>query len=85
NTNHVKDSELASLFDKLKYEENLIDSIYETKKSKSLVSATPLSTSFFSTSIIQDFQDSFDDDEDTRSSHEYLNDLGEEYQAKKLF
>ncbi|GKD24779.1 hypothetical protein Tco_1230993 [Tanacetum coccineum] len=32
NSNHVKDSELASLFGKLKYEENLIDSIYETEK-----------------------------------------------------
>nr|GEY63434.1 hypothetical protein [Tanacetum cinerariifolium] len=53
NTNHVKDSELASLFGKLKYEENLIDN-------------------------------SSDDEEDTRSSHEYLNDLDEEYQAKAL-
>ncbi|GKC41010.1 hypothetical protein Tco_1053394 [Tanacetum coccineum] len=51
NTNHVKDSELASLFGKLKYEENLIDNIYETEKEKTLVSATPLSTVFFSTSI----------------------------------
>ncbi|GJU22842.1 hypothetical protein Tco_1156184 [Tanacetum coccineum] len=49
NTNHVKDSELDSLFGKLKYEENLID----------------------------DFQDSPDDEEDTRSSQEYLNDLEE--------
>ncbi|GJR31269.1 hypothetical protein Tco_1107501 [Tanacetum coccineum] len=57
NTNHVKDFELDSLFGKLKYEENLIDS---------------------------DFQDSPDDEEDTRSSHEYLNDLEEEYQAKAL-
>ncbi|GJS18841.1 hypothetical protein Tco_0413313 [Tanacetum coccineum] len=84
NTNHVKDSELASLFGKLKYEENLIDSNYETKKNKSLVSATPLSIAFFSTSIVQDFQDSPDDEEDTRSSHEYLNDLEEEYQARAL-
>ncbi|GJU97011.1 retrovirus-related pol polyprotein from transposon TNT 1-94 [Tanacetum coccineum] len=84
NTNHVKDSELASLFGKLKYEENLIDSIYETEKSKSLVSATPLSTAFLTTSIVQDFQDSPDDEEDTRSSHEYLNDLEEEYQARAL-
>ncbi|GJZ90223.1 hypothetical protein Tco_0662150, partial [Tanacetum coccineum] len=61
NTNHVKDSELASLFGKLKYEENLIDNIYETENNKSFVSATPLSTAFFSTSIIQDFQDSPDD------------------------
>ncbi|GJZ76496.1 retrovirus-related pol polyprotein from transposon TNT 1-94 [Tanacetum coccineum] len=43
NTNNVKDSELASLFSKLKYEENLIDNIY--------------------------FQDSPNDEEDTRSSH----------------
>ncbi|GKC96761.1 hypothetical protein Tco_1162203, partial [Tanacetum coccineum] len=55
-TNHVKDSELASLFGKLKYEENLIDNIYETEKTKYLVFATPLSTAFFSTSIVQDFQ-----------------------------
>ncbi|GJY67877.1 retrovirus-related pol polyprotein from transposon TNT 1-94 [Tanacetum coccineum] len=84
NTNHVKDSDLASLFGKLKYEENLIDSIYETKKNKSLVSTSPLSTAFFSTSIVQDFQDSPDDEEDTRSSHEYLNELEEEYQARAL-
>ncbi|GKC34053.1 hypothetical protein Tco_1046437 [Tanacetum coccineum] len=32
----------------------------------------------------KDFQDSPDDEEDTRSSHEYLNDLEEEYQAKAL-
>ncbi|GJX64214.1 hypothetical protein Tco_0298557 [Tanacetum coccineum] len=84
NTNHVKDSELASLFGKLKYEENLINSIYETEKSKSLVSATPLSTAFFSASIVQDFQDNLDDEEDARSSHEYLKDLEEEYRARAL-
>ncbi|GKB34434.1 retrovirus-related pol polyprotein from transposon TNT 1-94 [Tanacetum coccineum] len=31
-----------------------------------------------------DFQDSPDDEDDTRSSHEYLNDLEEEYQAMTL-
>ncbi|GJU51335.1 hypothetical protein Tco_1220890 [Tanacetum coccineum] len=81
---HVKDSELASLFGKLKYEENLIDSIYETEKNKSLISATPLSTAFFYTSIVQEFQNNPDDEEDTRRSHEYLNDLEEEYQARDL-
>ncbi|GJR58791.1 retrovirus-related pol polyprotein from transposon TNT 1-94 [Tanacetum coccineum] len=70
NTNHVKDSELASLCGKLKYKGNLIDNIYETEKNKSLVFATPLSTAFISTTIVQDFQDSPDDEEDTRSSHE---------------
>ncbi|GKA85075.1 retrovirus-related pol polyprotein from transposon TNT 1-94 [Tanacetum coccineum] len=33
---------------------------------------------------IMDFQDSCDDEEDTRSSHEYLNDLEEEFQARAL-
>ncbi|GKC97186.1 hypothetical protein Tco_1167461 [Tanacetum coccineum] len=84
NTNHVKDSELASLFGKLKYEENLSDSIYDTEKKKSVNTATPLSTAFFSTSIVQDFQDSPDDEEDTRSSQEYLNDLEEEFQERAL-
>nr|GEV88720.1 retrovirus-related Pol polyprotein from transposon TNT 1-94 [Tanacetum cinerariifolium] len=84
NTNNVKGSEHASLFGKLKYEENLIDSIYETEKNKSLVSTTRLSTAVFSTSIVQDFQDSPEDEEDTRSSHEYLNDLKEEYQVRAL-
>ncbi|GJR81009.1 hypothetical protein Tco_0151794 [Tanacetum coccineum] len=84
NINHVKDSELGSLLGIRKYEENLIDNIYEIEKSKSLVFATPLSTTFPTTSIIQDFQDSLDDEEDTRSSHEYLNDLEEEYQARAL-
>ncbi|GJZ38467.1 hypothetical protein Tco_0585030 [Tanacetum coccineum] len=51
NINHVKESELASLFGKLKYEENLIESIYRTNKEKTLISATPLSTAFFFTSI----------------------------------
>nr|GEV31811.1 hypothetical protein [Tanacetum cinerariifolium] len=32
----------------------------------------------------KDFQDSLDDEEDTKSSHEYLNDLEEEYQARSL-
>ncbi|GJZ53685.1 hypothetical protein Tco_0608570 [Tanacetum coccineum] len=84
NTNYVKYYELASLFGKLKYEENLIDNNYKTQKEKSLVPATPLSTAFFFTFIVQDFQDSPDDEEDTRSSPEYLNDLEEEYQARAL-
>ncbi|GKB57557.1 hypothetical protein Tco_0913743, partial [Tanacetum coccineum] len=34
--------------------------------------------------MAEDFQDSPDDEEDTRSSEEYLNDLEEEYQEKAL-
>nr|GEW62048.1 hypothetical protein [Tanacetum cinerariifolium] len=84
NINHVKEYELASLFSKLKYEENLINSIYDTNKEKTLVPATSLSTSFFSSFIVQDFQDSPDDEEDTRSSQENMNDLEKEYQARAL-
>ncbi|GKA60242.1 retrovirus-related pol polyprotein from transposon TNT 1-94 [Tanacetum coccineum] len=84
NKNHVKEYELAYLFDKLKYEENLINCIYDTNKEKTLVLTTPLSTAFFSTSIVQDFQDSLDDEEDTRSGQEYMNDLENEYQARAL-
>nr|GEV47529.1 hypothetical protein [Tanacetum cinerariifolium] len=80
----VKESRVMDLklcYNTFKFKE---DSIYETEKNKSLVSATPLLTAFFSSSIFHDFQDSPDDEEDTRSSHEYLNDLEEEYQARAL-
>nr|GEV43475.1 retrovirus-related Pol polyprotein from transposon TNT 1-94 [Tanacetum cinerariifolium] len=39
---------------------------------------------FISTFIVHVFQDSLVDEEDTRSSHEYLNDLEKEYQARAL-
>ncbi|GJW68203.1 hypothetical protein Tco_0122627 [Tanacetum coccineum] len=34
--------------------------------------------------VLEDFQDSLDDEKDTRTSHEYLIDLEEEYQARAL-
>ncbi|GJT29576.1 retrovirus-related pol polyprotein from transposon TNT 1-94 [Tanacetum coccineum] len=83
NTNHVKDSELASLFGKLKYEETLIDNIYETEKNKSLVSTTPLSTAFISISIVQDYQDSLDDEEDTKSKLRPTKDFEAKYNKVK--
>ncbi|GJW17706.1 retrovirus-related pol polyprotein from transposon TNT 1-94 [Tanacetum coccineum] len=36
------------------------------------------------TPVLEDFQDSLDDEEDTRSSHKYLNDIEEEFQARSL-
>ncbi|GKA30250.1 hypothetical protein Tco_0716555 [Tanacetum coccineum] len=54
-----------------------------TKKKKSLVSATPLSTAFFSTSIVQDLHKIvLMMKEETRSSNkkEYMNALSENYQ-----
>ncbi|GJW14353.1 hypothetical protein Tco_0018486 [Tanacetum coccineum] len=54
-----------------------------TDKRNLLSSATPWST-VLSTLIVQYFQDIPDDEEDTRSSHKYLNDLEEDYQARAL-
>nr|GEV90886.1 hypothetical protein [Tanacetum cinerariifolium] len=82
--NHVKESKLALLFGKLKYEENLIDSIYGNEYKKDLTIVTPLSTAFISTFIVQDFQDSHDDEKNTKSSQKYLNDLEEDFQARAL-
>ncbi|GKA26204.1 hypothetical protein Tco_0712313 [Tanacetum coccineum] len=62
--------------------ENLIDGIYEIKKKKPLTTTTPLSTAFISTSIVQDFQDSPDDEDDTRNSQEYMNDLEMEFHKR---
>ncbi|GKF77642.1 hypothetical protein Tco_0230112, partial [Tanacetum coccineum] len=54
------------------------------KRANLLSLKTPFSTAFFSTSIVQDFQDSPGDEEDTRSSQEYINDLEEEYKSRAL-
>ncbi|GJX28034.1 hypothetical protein Tco_0236113 [Tanacetum coccineum] len=54
-------------------------------KKKSLATATPLSTAFFLTSIVQDFQDSPDDEKDTRSNEEDLSsDVNEMTEVKVL-
>ncbi|GJQ98761.1 retrovirus-related pol polyprotein from transposon TNT 1-94 [Tanacetum coccineum] len=84
NTNHVTDSELACLFGKLQYGEYLSDSVYDTEKKKTLTTTTPLSTAFISTSIVQDFEDSPDDEEDIRRCQEYLSDLEEEFHERSL-
>ncbi|GJV97764.1 retrovirus-related pol polyprotein from transposon TNT 1-94 [Tanacetum coccineum] len=84
NINHVKESELASIFGKLKYEENLTDSIYESEKKKSLVTTTPLSTAFFSTFIVKDFQASLDDEEDTRNEEDVSSDDNEMTEVKVI-
>ncbi|GJT34331.1 retrovirus-related pol polyprotein from transposon TNT 1-94 [Tanacetum coccineum] len=69
----------------LKYNgQQMRESIYDNENKKALTTVTPLSTAVISTSIIQDFQNSPDDKEDTRSNQEYLNDLKEEYQARVL-
>ncbi|GJV38738.1 hypothetical protein Tco_1411215 [Tanacetum coccineum] len=51
---------------------------------KSLTTAIPMAAAFISTSIVQDFKDSHDDEEDLRSSQEYMNDLEEEFHERAL-
>ncbi|GJT88924.1 retrovirus-related pol polyprotein from transposon TNT 1-94 [Tanacetum coccineum] len=57
---------------------------YNTFKFKEGESLTQTFTKYKALMNELDFQDSPDDEEDTRSSHEYLNDLEEEYQARAL-
>ncbi|GJV63218.1 hypothetical protein Tco_1474046 [Tanacetum coccineum] len=59
------------------YEDNLIHR-RSPKTKKALIttpSNSPISTAFFSNNIVQDFQENFDDEEDVRTSEEYLKDL----------
>nr|GFC53045.1 hypothetical protein [Tanacetum cinerariifolium] len=57
---------------------------YNTFKFKEGESLTQTFTRYKALMNELDFQNSPDDEEDTRSSHEYLNDLEEEYQEKAL-
>ncbi|GJT18055.1 retrovirus-related pol polyprotein from transposon TNT 1-94 [Tanacetum coccineum] len=57
---------------------------FEAKYNKVKAKLALLSSSASASKASTDFQDSPDDEEDTRSSHEYLNDLEEEYQARAL-
>ncbi|GJW49830.1 retrovirus-related pol polyprotein from transposon TNT 1-94 [Tanacetum coccineum] len=53
-------------------------------KRANLLSLQHLCQLLSSLPLFEDFQDNPDDEEDTRSSHEYLKDLEEEYQARAL-
>ncbi|GJT25820.1 retrovirus-related pol polyprotein from transposon TNT 1-94, partial [Tanacetum coccineum] len=57
---------------------------YKTFKFKEGETLTQTFTRYKALMNELDFQDSPDDEEDTRSSHAYLNDLEEEYQARAL-
>nr|GEV13251.1 retrovirus-related Pol polyprotein from transposon TNT 1-94 [Tanacetum cinerariifolium] len=57
---------------------------YDTFKFKEGETLTQTFTRYKALMNELDFQDSPDDEEDTRSSYEYLNDLEEEYQARVL-
>ncbi|GJV16465.1 retrovirus-related pol polyprotein from transposon TNT 1-94 [Tanacetum coccineum] len=86
NANHTQTLDLADIYGRFVYEDNLIQRRYSDTK-KALIttpSSTAVSTAFFSNNVIQDFQENYNDKVDKRSSEEYLRDLDIEYQERAL-
>ncbi|GKA79192.1 hypothetical protein Tco_0785788 [Tanacetum coccineum] len=86
NANHTQTLDLADIYGRFIYEDNLIQRRYSNTK-KALIttpSSTAISTAFFSNNVIQDFQENFNNEVDERSSEEYLRDLDIEYQERAL-
>ncbi|GJW52065.1 retrovirus-related pol polyprotein from transposon TNT 1-94 [Tanacetum coccineum] len=86
NANHTQTLDLADIYGRFVYEDNLIQRRYPDTK-KALIttpSSTAISTAFFSNNVIQDFQENSNDEVNERSSEEYLRDLDIEYQERSL-
>ncbi|GJX14724.1 retrovirus-related pol polyprotein from transposon TNT 1-94, partial [Tanacetum coccineum] len=86
NANHTQTLDLADIYGRFVYEDNLIQRRYSDTK-KALIttpSSTLISTTFFSNNVIQDFQENSDDEVDERTSEEYLRDLDIEYHERAL-
>ncbi|GKE30657.1 hypothetical protein Tco_1446041, partial [Tanacetum coccineum] len=85
NSNHTQTLDLADIYGRFIYEDNLISTRFaETKKALlTTPSDSPILTAFFSNYIVQDFQEKSNDEVDERSSKEYLRDL--ELDVKLLF
>ncbi|GKE71162.1 retrovirus-related pol polyprotein from transposon TNT 1-94 [Tanacetum coccineum] len=86
NANHTQTLDLADIYGRFVYEDNLIQRRYSDTK-KALIttpSSTIISTAFFPNNVIQDFQENFDDEVDKRSSEEYLRDLDIEFHERAL-
>ncbi|GKB24355.1 putative ribonuclease H-like domain-containing protein [Tanacetum coccineum] len=74
NVNHTQTLDLAGIYERFVYEDNLILRRYPRTK-KALIttpSYSPISTAFFSNNIVQNFQEHSDDEADERSSEEYV-------------
>ncbi|GJV44005.1 hypothetical protein Tco_1428541 [Tanacetum coccineum] len=77
---------LADMYGRFIYEGSLISRRYHESK-KALITAsstTPISTTFFSNSIVQDFQENLDDEVDERTSEEYIIDLDIDFHERAL-
>ncbi|GJU85703.1 retrovirus-related pol polyprotein from transposon TNT 1-94 [Tanacetum coccineum] len=71
NANHTQTLDLADIYERFVYEDNLIQRRYSDTK-KALIttpSSTPISTAFFSNNVIQDFQENSDDEVDERTNY----------------
>ncbi|GJS87066.1 putative reverse transcriptase domain-containing protein [Tanacetum coccineum] len=77
NANHTQTFDLANIYGRFVYEDNLIQRRYSNSKKAyiSTPSSTPMSTAFFCNNVIQDFQENSNDKVDERTSEEYLRDL----------
>ncbi|GJZ95241.1 ribonuclease H-like domain-containing protein [Tanacetum coccineum] len=72
NANHTQTLDLADIYERFVYEDNLIQRRYSDTK-KALIttpSSTPISTAFFSNNVIQDFQENSDDEDEEKVSDE---------------
>ncbi|GJZ11564.1 hypothetical protein Tco_0546323 [Tanacetum coccineum] len=86
NANHTQNLDLADIYERFVYEDNLIQRRYSDTK-KALITtplSTAISTAFFSNNVIQDFQENSIDELDERSSEEYLKDLDIEFHERAL-
>ncbi|GKC55497.1 retrovirus-related pol polyprotein from transposon TNT 1-94 [Tanacetum coccineum] len=84
--NHTHTLDLADIYEKFVYEDNLIQRRYSDTKKALLTtpSSTDIFTAFFSNNVIQDYQENSDDEVDKRSSEEYLRDLDIEFHERAL-
>ncbi|GKC43572.1 retrovirus-related pol polyprotein from transposon TNT 1-94 [Tanacetum coccineum] len=86
NANHTQTLDLADIYGRFVYEDNLIQRRYPDTK-KALIttpSTTAISIAFFSNNVIHDFQENSDDEVDERSNEEYLKDLDIEFHKRAL-
>ncbi|GJR91420.1 retrovirus-related pol polyprotein from transposon TNT 1-94 [Tanacetum coccineum] len=86
NANHTQTLDIADIYGRFVYEDNLIQRRYSDTK-KALIttpSSTVISTAFFSNNVIKDFQENSNDEVDERSSEEHLRDLDIEFHERAL-
>nr|GEW50720.1 ribonuclease H-like domain-containing protein [Tanacetum cinerariifolium] len=86
NANHTQTLDIADIYGRFFYEDNLIQRRYSDTK-KALIttpSSSVIFTTFFSNNAIQNFQENYDDEVDERPSEEYLRDLDAEYHERSM-